>query len=85
MAWRPVVLVLAGDSASFAAFVRPDTGWRVSMVGDSLVRGSERWAISGLGTGAPLEPLAASQEFWHSWRSFQPKTTRYLDGAAPAP
>lgn len=81
---RPVVLVVARDSASFAAFVRPDTGWRVTMVGDSLVAPHGRWALSGLGTGATLEALAASQEFWHSWRSFQPKTSRYLEPAAAA-
>ena len=24
-----------------------------------------------------LRPIQASQEFWHSWRTFQPRTTRY--------
>lgn len=27
--------------------------------------------------GSPLEPVYASQEFWHSWRTFQPATMKY--------
>ena len=28
-------------------------------------------------TAGVLRPIQASQEFWHSWRTFQPATTRY--------
>jgi hypothetical protein len=82
---RPIVIAVAADSASFAAFVRPDTAWRAAMVGDSLVAGGGRWALSGRGIGAPLEALAASQEYWHSWRTFQPTTTRFRAAGEPAP
>ena len=74
---RPVVLVVAGDSASFYAFVRPDSGVRFVVAGDSLRSGAEAYAFNGKGPTGALEPMVASQEFWHSWRTFTPGTTRY--------
>jgi hypothetical protein len=84
---RPIVLALAADGASFAAFERPDAATRLALRADSLVpeRGaapgdSRAWALNGLGGGGPeerLAPLRASQEFWHSWRTFQPGTKTY--------
>jgi len=47
-------------------------GWR-----DSVVAGAESYALSGLGASGELTPLNVSQEFWHSWRTFQPTTERY--------
>jgi len=44
----------------------------------SLVRGPDAGAFTGRGaTAPPLEPIKASQEFWHSWRTFQPETKQY--------
>jgi hypothetical protein len=31
----------------------------------------------GIDTAFSLKPLYASQEFWHSWRTFNPGTSRY--------
>lgn len=76
----PLVLALASDSASFFAFVRPDTATRFAVEGDSLVAGTRRYAFNGKGSAGVLTPLVASQEFWHSWRTFQPGTDQY-----PAP
>jgi len=73
----PVLLVLGRDGASFFAFERPDSAARFQLAGDSLVSGSGTWALNGHGPAGRLSPLPASQEFWHSWRSFQPGTTRY--------
>ena len=73
----PVLLVLGPDEASFFAFERPDTASRFELRGDSLVSGTAAWALNGYGTAGRLAPLPASQEFWHSWRSFQPGTSRY--------
>ena len=50
---------------------------RFSMRGDSLVAGAAAYALTGQGTSGALEPLYASQEFWHSWRTFQPGTLTY--------
>ncbi len=72
----PIVLVLSPDSVSFFAFVRPDAATRFTLRGDSLVTATATYALSGRGANGNLTPLNASQEFWHSWRTFQPNTTR---------
>lgn len=73
----PVLLVLAADTASFYAFERPDAATRFALRGDSLVAGGRVYALSGRGASDSLKALNASQEFWHSWREFQPGTARY--------
>jgi hypothetical protein len=74
---KPIVVALASDSASFCAFIRPTQATRFSIRRDSLVTGTVAYAFSGQGPSGALEPLSASQEFWHSWKTFQPTTTRY--------
>lgn len=74
---KPIVLALAADKRSYFAFVRPDST-PMTVRHDSLVAGPNAWAFTGRGaTAPPLEPINASQEFWHSWRTFQPDTKRY--------
>jgi hypothetical protein len=73
----PVVLVLASDSASFFAFERPDVATVFGVDGDSLAAGDARFAFNGKGPAGALVALNASQEFWHSWRTFQPATDQY--------
>src|SRR5712672_685758 len=72
---KPIVVALAADRASFCAFVRPSVATRFVVRGDSLVAGSNAYAFSGQGPAGVLEPVSASQEFWHSWKTFQPATT----------
>ncbi len=74
---RPVVIAVAADSASFYAFVRPDAATVFAVRGDSLVAGTRAWAFNGKGAAGALAPMVASQEFWHSWRTFNPATTRF--------
>ncbi len=74
---RPVVLVIAADSASFFAFERPDEATRFTVSADSLRAGARAFAFNGHGPGGTLRPITASQEFWHSWRTFHPRTTRH--------
>ena len=75
---KPIVLALASDRRSYFAFVRKDSATRFTVRNDSLVAGPDAWAFTGRGGTAPaLEPINASQEFWHSWRTFQPETGRY--------
>lgn len=76
----PLVLAVATDSASFFAFVRPDPGMRFTVRDDSLIAGNAAYAFNGRGATDTLRPLAASQEFWHSWRTFVPTTTRLVSG-----
>jgi len=74
---QPIVLALASDTTSFAAFVRPNPGANFIVRNDSLVAGVASYAFNGRGANGALEPVNASQEFWHSWRTFQPATARY--------
>jgi hypothetical protein len=73
----PVVIVLASDSASYYAYRRPDAATRFTLRGDSLVGGGQSYSLSGRGARDSLAAVNASQEFWHSWREFQPTTERY--------
>ncbi|MFY7920909.1 MAG: DUF3179 domain-containing (seleno)protein [Gemmatimonas sp.] len=77
----PIVIALASDSASFFAFARPDASTTFSMEGDSLVAGvgpaAKRYAFNGKGRDGVLAPIIASQEFWHSWQTFQPTTDQF--------
>ena len=73
----PVVLALSADSVSFFAFRRPDSTTRFVLRGDSLVTDGVAYALNGRGTAGTLPAVNASQEFWHSWRTFQPNTARH--------
>ena len=73
----PIVLALGPDSVSFFAFRRPDRVVRFALRGDSLVTPNDAYALNGRGSAGTLAAINASQEFWHSWRTFHPATTRY--------
>ena len=74
---KPIVVAVAADRASFCAFVRPILATRFVVRRDSLVAGTAAYAFSGNGPNGVLEPVSASQEFWHSWKTFQPATMTY--------
>jgi hypothetical protein len=74
---KPIVLALASDHASFFAFERPDSKTRFTLRHDSLVATGMSYALSGRGDSGALKPVFASQEFWHSWRTFHPGTSTY--------
>ena len=74
----PIVLVLAADGQGFAAFARPGGEFRLE--GDVLTSEGRRYDFLGRDLNDParrLQMLPASQEFWHSWRTFHPGTSRY--------
>ena len=73
----PVLLVLADDLASFYAYIRPDRSAMFDVVGDELVGGGRRYSLAGESAEGNLQRISVSQEFWHSWRTFQPETGRY--------
>ena len=74
---RPIVLAIASDNASFAAYERPDSTTRFTVVENRLVTPGANYDFGGRGERGALKPVFASQEFWHSWRTFQPQTDRY--------
>lgn len=80
----PVVVVLASDGASFFAYVRPDPATEFGVRGDSLVSPQAVYGLSGRGVGGVLTPVQASQEFWHSWRTFHPGTRQHGVSSAVA-
>lgn len=72
----PVLLVVSKDDKSFFAFERPGNAAGFSLVNDTILFANKRLRIDGKGidTSLSLKPLTASQEFWHSWRTFNPGT-----------
>ncbi|MEQ1910132.1 MAG: DUF3179 domain-containing (seleno)protein, partial [Vicinamibacterales bacterium] len=74
---KSIVLVLASDNASFFAFERPDSQTRFAFAENHLVTDGRRYDLAGRGEHDSLKRVFASQEFWHSWRTFQPGTDKY--------
>ena len=74
---KSIVLVLASDNASYVAFERPDSQTRFTFDQNHLVADGRRYDLAGRGEQDSLKRVFASQEFWHSWRTFQPDTDTY--------
>jgi hypothetical protein len=72
----PVLIVLSKNDKSFFAFQRPTDNSIFNLSGDTLLFDNHKYRIDGKGidTSFSLKPLPASQEFWHSWRTFNPGT-----------
>ena len=80
IAGQPVLVVLATDGQGFFAFQRPHPTAVFALQGDTLVSAGQAWRLTGQAITATTDNLAqlpAYQEFWHSWRTFHPYTTRY--------
>jgi len=74
----PLLLVLATDDKSFFAFERPDANAQFSLINDRIIYNNRQLGINGKGidTSFSLKPLRAYQEFWHSWKTFNPDTRK---------
>ena len=72
----PVLIVLSKNGKSFFAFERPGDHSIFNLDGDTLLFENHKYRIDGKGidTIFSLKPLPAFQEFWHSWRTFNPGT-----------
>lgn len=74
----PVVIAISDDQQSFTAFKRPADSLQFSIRNDSLFTSFNAYNFSGVGKNSEqLSRLKAYQEFWHSWRTFHPKTEQY--------
>jgi hypothetical protein len=76
---RAVLIALATDGVSYAAFVRPGAA-TFTIEGDVLSGGGQSYGFDGRSLTIPmqrLEAVNAHQEFWHSWRDFHPDTERH--------
>jgi len=76
---KNIIVVLAKDDKSFFAFENPGAANGFTISNDTLVQNNIQYSINGkaISGGASLKPLPAYQEFWHSWRTFNPTTTQY--------
>ena len=74
----PVLIVLADDDKSFFAFERPADNALFVLERDTLLYNNRHYRIDGRGidTTHSLRALPAYQEFWHSWRTFNPGTEK---------
>jgi hypothetical protein len=72
----PILIVLSKNEKSFFAFERPSENATFILNDDTLIYNNYKVRIDGKGidTSFSLKPLPASQEFWHSWRTFNPGT-----------
>ena len=75
---KNIIVVLANDDKSFFAFENPDAGTKFVFKNDTLVQNNVRYSINGkaINGNVSLKPLVAYQEFWHSWRTFNPGTKK---------
>lgn len=77
--YKTILIVLAGDNKSFFAYEIPSADNIVSVTGDTILLNNYRYRLDGKGIDAPvnLKQINASQEFWHSWKTFHPGTLKY--------
>jgi hypothetical protein len=82
----PLLIFLEPDSVSFHVWNRHVNNLflRFNIDSNRLVDANTNsfWNYDGLCTegelkGTRLKPIKASQEFWHSWKTFYPYTTLY--------
>lgn len=74
----PIVIAMTDDGWGFVGFERPADVEAFTIEGNTLKANGRSYDFSGrdLAGGPLLTHIEASQEFWHSWRSFHPNTTR---------
>ncbi|WP_229310984.1 DUF3179 domain-containing (seleno)protein [Larkinella soli] len=90
---RPLVLMVAADSASFHVWNREVDGRTLTFApaGTDTFRDAETGSLwnrqgvcmEGELVGRKLTALSASQEFWHSWQTFHPETSRFEGAKTP--
>jgi len=75
---KNIIVVLAKDDKSFFAFENPDPANHFIINNDTLLQNNIRYSINGkaIDGSVSLKPLPAYQEFWHSWRTFNPDTKK---------
>lgn len=74
----PILLVLAEDNKSFFGLQRNSVTDRFTLNNDTLIFNQRHFRLDGRGldTTASLKNLPSSQEFWHSWKTFYPQTSK---------
>ncbi len=86
--WYPIMITLESDTASFHAFntlvdgqnlrfERADAESTLKDTNTGSLWNADGKSISGPLVGKQLMQIQAYQEFWHSWQTFHPATTKY--------
>ena len=73
----PVVIILAKDKNSFAAFERSSADQQFQVISDSLESNGVKYSFLGkpaYDSILSLKNIPAYQEYWHSWMTFHPNT-----------
>lgn len=85
-----LLIALASDGKSFAAFLRSDRDSFFIKGNDTISNGTMHYTFAGncipddqSKPCTDLIPVQAYQEFWHSWRTFHPNSGQYRAAAAP--
>ena len=75
----PVIILCSLDKKSFFAFERNSMDDRFMLQNDTITLNNNHYKLDGtaLGAFASLKRISAYQEFWHSWRTFNPDTKVY--------
>lgn len=79
----PIVVALERDSSSFHVWKRDSLSFGLhqdSLLIDNQTNSIWNWhgrSIEGPMSNNKLQPIQAYQEFWHSWKTFRPQSTRY--------
>jgi hypothetical protein len=79
----PIAILLEGDTASFHVYKRDTLSFSVTPEG--LITDKQtgsRWnfqgkSVEGMLKGSQMQVIQSYQEFWHSWRTFHPATSRF--------
>jgi hypothetical protein len=72
-----IFLILAKDDKSFFAYEN-NFGTNPSLQNDTIYLNYKKYQLNGVGidTAFVLKPVKAYQEFWHSWKTFNPMPSK---------
>lgn len=82
----PLLVTVGPDSVSFRAFDRRVDNEALlfqltdGKLSDSKTKSSWNWngvCVEGVLSGKSLTPIQSYQEYWHSWRTFRPQSTKF--------
>lgn len=76
---QPIMVLLAQDKQSFAAFKRNSNDQKFTLKSDTLVNKEGKYNFLGHSLdnrNNDLPRLKAYQEYWHSWQTFHPNTQK---------
>lgn len=77
---KPIAVILSKDGGSFVVLERTDKEQTSILVNDTLKSKEIIYDFSGKSLNVPgrdLKRVPAYQEYWHSWQTFHPLTSRY--------